>query len=95
MKPPLLRSVCATAVSTGGAVGVTYIVVGAPAIVMTDGDGVGDHIDVGKVAWEMEVGVEVVSGTIGATGVVEVLNVVGAIDVVGVRDGAALTVVAA
>lgn len=80
MKPPLLFFVCATAVSTGGAVGVTYIVVGAPATVITDGDGVGDHVEVGALAWEVEVG-EVLSGTIGATGVVEVLVVDGVIDV--------------
>ena len=64
------------------------MVVGAPATVMIDGDGVGDHVELGALAWEVEVEVEeVLSGTIGATGVVGVvLAADGVIDVAVERD---------
>ena len=73
----------------------TNIVVGAPATVMTDGDGVGDHVDIDTLASVVDDGEEVVSGTIGATGVVEVLDVRVIDDVEVGRDGAASAVVAA
>ena len=59
------------------------MVVGAPATVITDGDGVGDHVEVGALAWEVGVEVgEVLSGTIGAIGVVGVvLAVDGVVDI--------------
>lgn len=75
----------------------TNIVVGAPATVMTDGDGVGDHVGVDTLASEVDEvdeGEEVVSGTIGATGVVKVLDV-GVIDDVEVGRDAAVSVVVA
>lgn len=63
-----------------------------PSTVMTDVTGVGVHVDVGADAWEAEgIGeeVDVVSGAITGTGVVDVLDAVGVVDVldvVGVVD---------
>lgn len=56
---------------------------------MTDGTGVGVHVDVGNGAEEEEV----VSGTIGAMGVVEELEVLDEVDVVGEEKVDALAVV--
>lgn len=62
-----------------------------PLTVMTDGTGVGVHVDVGNDA-EAE---EVVSGAIGAMGVVEELVMLDEEDVVGAEKVDALAVVAA
>lgn len=69
-------------------VGVTVMVDTPPLTVMTDGTGVGVHVDVGNGAEE-----EVVSGTIGAIGVVEELEVLDEVDVVGEEKVDALAVV--
>ena len=91
IKPPSLLFFCGKAVSTGGVVGVTVMVDTPPFTVMTDGTGVGVHVDVGNDA-EAE---EVVSGAIGAMGVVEELVMLDEEDVVGGEKVDALAVVAA
>lgn len=60
-----------------------------PLIVMTDGTGVGVHVDVDDDAEE-----EVVSGAIDAVGVVEELGVLDEVDVVGTEKVDACAVVA-